>query len=271
MMAERIAALPMYDFAGVRTATDALWTAIAGRLRAAGESDVPSTLARDIPYDATWTDARLLFGQACQYPLSRLAPVPAYLLGIPMYTAPGCDGSRYRSAIVVRKDDPAESLAALRGRRCAYNDPGSNSGYNLLRVALQRAGARGRFFEAVSATGSHDGSVRAVATGRADVAAIDCISFVHLQRELPLLTQQLRVLAWSPSSPGLPYVTAAGTPAPTVERLRAALIGVLADPQLLGVKSALLLSAVEFDVERTLSEVRALAAEAERGGYPEIR
>lgn len=266
----RIAALPMYDFEPLRASTDAWWAAIAARLRAAGVDDVPAALCRDLGHTAGWHDRRLLFGQACQYPLSRMAPVPVRLVAIPAYHAPGCAGSRYSSAIVVRRDDAAPDLAALRGRRCAVNERESNSGFNLLRATLARRGLGAPFFASVLFTGAHFASAQAVADSRADAAAIDCVSFALIARHWPPLAGALRVLDWTVSSPGLPYVTARDTDEPTLGRLRAALRDAAADPALAAVRAALLIDAIDLAVDDGYTEVRALEHEALARGLAEL-
>jgi ABC-type phosphate/phosphonate transport system substrate-binding protein len=268
--ARRIAALPMYDFPPLHAATDELWAAIAARLRAAGIDDVPSTLSRDIGHVATWRDPRLLFGQACQYPLASAWHESVQLIAIPAYAAPGCEGSRYRSAIIVRAEDPALKLEELRGRRCAINERSSNSGSNLLRAAIAPLAEHGRFFSSVDITGGHVASVRAVAEGSADVAAIDCVSYAHIQRFSPELTLRLRILDWTPSSPGLPYVTARGSDASIVSALRAALGEVQSDPALAAVRGALLLAGIDFTVDESYVEVRELERGALELGYPQV-
>ena len=268
--ARRIAALPMYDFAPLHAATDELWAAIAARLRAAGIDDVPSALSRDISHVATWRDPRLLFGQACQYPLASAWHESVQLIAIPAYAAPGCEGSRYRSAIIVRAEDPALQLEDLRGRRCAINERDSNSGSNLLRAAIAPLAEHGRFFSSVDLTGGHVASVRAVAEGSADVAAIDCVSYAHIQRFSPELTARLRILDWTPSSPGLPYVTARASDASIVSALRAALGEVQGDPALAAVRGALLLAGVDFTVDESYAEVRELERGALELGYPQV-
>jgi ABC-type phosphate/phosphonate transport system substrate-binding protein len=260
----------MYDFPPLRGATDSFWSAIAARLRAAGIADVPAELTRDIGHVATWRDRRLLFGQACQYPLATTWHEAVQLLAVPAYTAPGCEGSRYRSAIIVQAENPARRLEHLRGRRCAVNERDSNSGSNLLRAAIAPLAIEGRFFGAVELTGAHLASVRAVAEGRADVAAIDCVSYAHIQRFNPELTSRLRILDFTPSSPGLPYVTARGCEASTVSALRAALASVLADPALAAVRAALLLTGIDFTVDEDYVEVRRLERAALEHGYPQL-
>jgi ABC-type phosphate/phosphonate transport system substrate-binding protein len=266
----RIAALPMYDFPPLRAATDEFWSALAARLRAAGVDDVPSTLTRDIGHTETWRDPRLLFGQACQYPLASQWHEAVRLLAIPEYAAPGCEGSRYRSAVIVKTEDPALRLEDLRGRRCAVNERDSNSGSNLLRAAIAPLAEHGRFFSSVALTGGHLASVRAVADGSADVAAIDCVSYAHIRRFYPELTARLRILDWTPSSPGLPYVTARGCHASVVSALRAALALVLADPALATVREALELTGIDFKVDEDYVEVRQLERDALERGYPQV-
>ncbi len=260
----------MYDLPPLQPVTDEFWSAIAQRLRATGIADVPSTLTRDLGHLETWRDPRLLFGQACQYPLARAWHDAVRLLAIPAYAAPGCEGSRYRSAIIVKAKDPARRLEDLRGRRCAVNERDSNSGSNLLRAAIAPLAARGRFFASVALTGGHLASVRAVAQGSADVAAIDCVSYAHIERFDPGLTAGLRILDWTPSSPGLPYVTARASDASTVAALRVALVAVQADPALARVRDALLLSGIDFAVDEDYVEVRQLERDALERGYPEL-
>ena len=268
--ARRIAALPMYDFPPLHAATNDYWSAIAARLRAAGIADVPSALTRDMSHVDTWRDPRLLFGQACQYPLARAGHESVRLVAIPAYAAPGCEGSRYRSAVIVKVEDPALRLEDLRGRRCAVNESDSNSGSNLLRAAIAPLAEHGRFFASVELTGGHLASVRAVAEGRADVAAIDCVSYAHIRRLSPELTALLRILDWTPSSPGLPYVTARSGDASVVAALRAALDHVHADPGLAAVRAALLLTGIDFAVDEDYVEVRQLEREALERGYSQL-
>jgi ABC-type phosphate/phosphonate transport system substrate-binding protein len=269
-VARRIAALPMYDFPPLQAATDAFWSAIAARLSAAGIADVPSALTRDMGHVETWRDPRLLFGQACQYPLAKSWHEAVRLVAIPAYGAAGCEGSRYRSAIIVRASDPAGRLADLRGRRCAVNERDSNSGSNLLRAAIAPLADGGRFFSSVELTGGHFRSASSVAAGTADVAAIDCVIYAHIGRLHPELAARLRILDWTPSSPGLPYVTARATDPTTFSALRSALGEVQSDPALAGVRAELLQSGIDFAADESYAEVLRLEADALARGYPEL-
>jgi ABC-type phosphate/phosphonate transport system substrate-binding protein len=236
----RLAALPMYDFAELRPATDALWTAIAARLRARGV-EAPDSLTRDAPLEALWTDPDLLLAQTCGYPLVTTLKGRVTLVATPCYRAPGCAGASYRSALVVRAGDPAAGLADLQGRSCAINDMASNSGMNLLRQAVRAltGGSPRFFFGETLITGAHAQSVRAVARGGADVAAIDCVTWAHLTHLRPAETAPLRVLAWTAPSPGLPLITALDTDAATRSALCRALDEVARDPALAAVRDQL--------------------------------
>jgi ABC-type phosphate/phosphonate transport system substrate-binding protein len=221
--ARLVAALPMYDLPELSEANDQLWAAIAERLRASGIAGVPDRLTRDRAPEAVWSEPGLLLAQACGYPYMKALRRHAVLVATPQYAAAGCEGPFHRSAIVVRKVQQAAGLADMRGARLALNAPSSGSGMNLMRAAVARHAQRRPFFASVAVTGSHLASAEQVAAGAADVAAIDAVTWAHLETFRPALTRGLRVLAWSPRSPGLPLITARAGGA----RLRTALLQAL--------------------------------------------
>jgi ABC-type phosphate/phosphonate transport system substrate-binding protein len=259
-----LASLPMYDFDELRWATDALWAAIAGRLG----DDAPVFLSRDTKLEQIWTDPELLLGQTCGYPLVTTLRGRVALLATPHYRAAGCAGAFYRSAVVVRAEDGAAALADLRGRRCAVNDMASNSGMNLLRAAIAPfAAGAARFFSEVVMTGGHVGSVRAVAEGRADVAAVDCVTWAHIGHLRPAETGGLRVLAWTETSPGLPLITSRRSDAATRAALLRALDEVAREPALAPVRDALRLEGFEPLALRDYDSVLELERRAQTAGY----
>lgn len=265
-----IAALPMYDFPELRPAHDALWAAIADRLSAAGVRDVPTRLTRELEHRETWRHPKLLFGQACEYPLAKSFGEHLAIVATPRYAAPGCSGLLYKSAVIVRADDPASSLAEMRGRHCAVNELDSNSGMNLLRAALAPLAAGARFFGSVTVSGSHRHSIESIVANEADIAAVDCVTFAHLQSIAPELTSGVRVLSWTPPSPCLPFVTARSTSAATLAHLRSALAAVAADPSLAPVRRQLLLEGVDLAPDVTLRRVLKLEREALALRYQQV-
>jgi ABC-type phosphate/phosphonate transport system substrate-binding protein len=268
---ERIAALPMYDYPELATAHDALWTAVADRLASAGVPDVPRHLTRGVDHLEIWRDPRLLLSQACEYPLANTFADCSRLVATPRYVAPGCEGSGYRSAIVVRSQDSAATLSDLRDRRCVINESGSNSGMNFLRAAIAPLSRGSRFFQSVELSGSHRRSADMVASGRADVAALDCISFAHFQRLAPRAMAGLRILCWSESTPSPPFITARASTDTTLAALRSALADMVADPTVMWARERLLLEGFDFEPAGDFSAVLSLEHRAVELGYPVLR
>ena len=262
----RIASLGMYDSEALQSANDRLWAAIAGHLHAAGLDRVPDRLDRSRALEDIWDDPELLLAQTCGYPLMTRWQGRLRYVATPCYRAPGCDGARHSSRIVVRHDDEAETLAGLRGRRLALNDRHSNTGMNLLRAIVAPLADAGRFFGTVIETGSHAASARAVADGNADIAAIDTVTFAHLDRAAPDVTRRLRTLGWTAGTPGLPFVTAVTASAGTIRALRHAIGLAIQDER--AAADQLLLDRIERIGLRAYDRVKTLEIRSVRMGFP---
>ena len=237
----RIVALPMYDLPEIAAATDAWWRGLASAFRSEGLAGVPNRLDRRRARRQVWGSPGLLFAQTCGYPLTHEFAGRLTVLATPCYDAPGCEGPRYRSLIVVRANHRALTFADLRGGVAAINTPDSHSGFNILRWLAAREGGPSPFFRAVRVTGNHRASLAAVRGGEADLAAIDCVTYALLARHAPAELEGARVIAQTPSAPGLPYVTSATVSADEVAALRRGLAGALADARLAAVRQTLLL------------------------------
>ncbi len=199
----------MYDWPEVRAATAeleiALQGALSGVLGIAPEDFRPRRGEADLV--AFWTDPHLLLTQTCGYPLTHALADKVRLVGTPHYDAPGCRGPAYCSQLVVRRDSPYSTLKGLRGRRAAFNGPDSQSGMNTFRHAIARLGAGRVFFSDVIESGGHLNSMKAVAAGDAEIAAIDTVSWGLACRELPELAGRLRTIGETAAAPGLPLIT----------------------------------------------------------------
>lgn len=231
-----MACLPMYDWPEERASVDALWSAI----RAQAGGDLPAALTR--PHDeaallALWRDPALVFGQTCWGPLS-LGMLPGLrVLAQPDYSdVAGGQGPLYRSVVIAREGDarpapegPQADLpdGLLSGRVLAANARHSLSGW--LALAWDLGGDPAQMASRVVMTGGHRASVRAVAEGRADLAAVDCRSWALACRHEPCAAD-LVVLGWTAARPGLPYVTDALTPPERVAGLRETLFGMGCHP-----------------------------------------
>lgn len=237
------ACLPWYDLTEIRSSTNALWSRLAQNLRKRGLKHVPAALNREIPYEVQWHSGQLLFSQSCGYDVLVRAN-HLRILATPVYTPTGCLGGYYSSMIVVREDSRFECLEDLRGSRCAINTPRSHSGMNVLRALFAPMSRNGRFFESVWTTGSHEISLTMIAHGRADVAAIDCITYALLQRHRSRALREVRVLCCSSLFPAPPYVVGSQVSESEVHQIRQALVETLATPEMRRARDALLIKEV---------------------------
>ncbi len=212
-----IASLPMYDRPEIRGATDRLWQGIRDRLGMG-----PKNLCREgDPWDH-WTSPDLLLSQTCGFPYRSRLHGRVTLVGTPDLALPGCPPGQYCSAFVVGADDPRGDVRDYAQARLAYNDALSQSGW----AAPQAyAAAHGFAFAHPVCTGAHAASARAVTEGRADIAALDALSWVLVQRH-DSFAAGLREIARTPPTPALPWITAHGRdPEPIAQAIHAAILG----------------------------------------------
>ncbi len=200
-----IVALPMYDRVENRAATDRYWSLIRAALAARG-IDAPAALRRGDPdLMPQWTDPALLLSQTCGFPYRAKLHGHVQLVGTPDFGVTGCPPGHYRSVLIARADDPRDHLAQFDGASLAYNDAMSQSGW----AAPQNHAARhGLTLRAGPRTGAHAASLAAVATGQADVAALDAVTWSLLAEHDPQ-AKAVKVIGHTDPTPGLPYITAA--------------------------------------------------------------
>ncbi|MEM9238418.1 MAG: PhnD/SsuA/transferrin family substrate-binding protein [Pseudomonadota bacterium] len=192
------ASLPMYDFPAIRGATDRYWQAIRSAL---GQG--PRELVRDGDVWRGWQDPDLLLSQTCGLPFRSRLKGKVALVGTPDFGLPGCGPGEYNSVFVARKDDPRNDLTDFEGAKFAVNEFGSQSGWAApIMYTRSQNVAFGGFLE----TGAHIASAEAVAEGRADIAALDGVSWRFLGAE-GTLSRKLKAIDITPPSPGLPYIT----------------------------------------------------------------
>ncbi|MGD9293725.1 MAG: PhnD/SsuA/transferrin family substrate-binding protein [Roseobacter sp.] len=191
-----IASLPMYDFAGTRTANDSLWQAIRENY-----GHGPLSLDRSGDPHVHWQRRDLVLSQTCGWPYRKILHGKVRLVGTPDYGVPGCPPGYYRSFIVVRRDDKRSELDDFRDARLARNDHRSQSGW----AAVEECIRVDRLSDIIE-TGSHVNAMRLVAKGGADFAAIDAVTWALLERDTDE-TRALRILTATSPTPGLPFIT----------------------------------------------------------------
>ena len=265
-----IASLAMYDLPDVTAATDAWWAGLARSMRREGIEDVPDALRRDNEVAPAWRAPDLLFSQTCGYPLTHDFAGKLRVVATPCFDCEGCEGPRYRSLMIVRADDPANTLDDLRGRIAAANGPESQSGYSALRGTVAPLAQSGRFFSEVIMSGGHANSMALVAEGKADVCAVDCVTYALLSRHRPESVVNLRVLGQTVDAPGLPYVTRVSADDDLIRRLRAALFAALDDSELTAARETLLIAGAEVLPEYAYDRITEIENDARAHGYPRL-
>ncbi len=277
-----VAAYTMYGFDWLRDDVRAFWGALAGRLKDAGLAGVPARLSWKHSEEQQWKAPGLMLGQTCGFPLMKGLTGPVRLVATPSYQVPFVEGAMYRSLIIVGKDSEVSSLSHLMGKVAAVNKPSSHSGYNAFRRlvadyarqnmsdafdAPDRAGGP-RYFAKVALTGSHLGSLQAVAAGKADVAAIDAVSFHLISRHMPELTGRVRILTTTLPAPGLPFITAASRTDAELRTLRTALGDTIGDQKLRRVMENLGFNGFQVLGRDAYGRVLEFERDAENMGYP---
>ena len=228
-MTARSASLPMY--LANRSAVADLWELLRHSLAGAGLQRLPVALSWPDDYHAHWLEPNLLLSQTCGYPFTDDLAGKVQLLGAFAYDAPQCSGIACRSVLVARAEHGHLGLEGFRGLRAAFNAANSQSGYNAFRALVAPLAVKGRFFASALETGGHGASVAAVREGRADLAAIDCVTYAALARYTPQATEGLCIVATTEAYPGLPLITAKGTSAAEITLLQNALRALIASAE----------------------------------------
>lgn len=136
----------------------------------------------------------------------------------------------YTARFFVRKGTGIERLEDLRDRTIAFVDPASSSGYIYPMVLLMKRGlVRERdpktFFRDALFAGTHEAALRTLLAGRVDAAAsFDKAPELHLKD--PALVARLAVVAETPEIPEAGICARPGLPAPSVERIKQALLAI---------------------------------------------
>jgi ABC-type phosphate/phosphonate transport system substrate-binding protein len=192
------------------------------------------------------------------------------LVGIPHYDAPGCEGYAYSSALIVRRASSFRALADLRGKIAGFNESGSQSGYNALRHAVAPLAGGAAFFSAVQQTRRHEASIDAVSDGTIDIAAIDAVTYALVARYQPARVAETRVLGFTESVAGLPFITSTQTSASDLAALRRALTKLFAEPELADTRARLLLSGCSFPPASVYDAIAAQEQASLSLGYPQL-
>jgi ABC-type phosphate/phosphonate transport system substrate-binding protein len=265
------ASLPMYNLPEMQSVNAAFWDAVRCELRRQGIESLPEGLdfsRRPVPERI---EGDTLFSQVCGYPLQTIYRGQAALLGAPVYRAENCAGSTHTGVFVVHRESRFAKLADLRGCKFVYNSRHSNSGMNLPRRAIAEIVEGESFFGSIAETHSQPGNIERVARGEADATCVDNVTYAFFCRHRPQLGDLTRVLAVTPPSPSIPFVTSIETPVPVQNALRTALQHVARSDEWSEARSGLMLhDIVPIEIE-TYGVQLQYEREASTMGYSELK
>jgi ABC-type phosphate/phosphonate transport system substrate-binding protein len=203
-----IAFLPMYAVRGASHHADTLWNCLRDSLRGNGV-EAPEQVATIAPRIDGWLHPDLILGQTCGLPYITKLCDRVELVGTPDYGVEGCAPGFYHSTLVVSATDRRQHLSEFLGGTFAVNGEDSQSGYAAMMRATAPFAKSGRFFGRAIHSRSHDASMRLVARGLADIAAIDSVTW-RISRQFDLATGELRSIGTTEPTPGLPFIAAKG-------------------------------------------------------------
>ncbi|RBI74692.1 hypothetical protein DQW77_07090 [Roseovarius sp. TE539] len=213
-----IALLPMYDRPETRAANDSLWQEVRNRLGYG-----PEKLSRGTGLWDAWQSRDLVLAQTCGYPYRARLHGKVMLVATPVHDLSECPAGHYFSVFVVRRGDPRQNLRDFADAVLAYNNALSQSGWA---APQNHARGLGFGFSNTLETGGHVESAQAVAEGRADIAALDVVTWTLAQRH-DAFCADLRVIDRTAPTPALPFITAPGNRADTIRTALGDAIGAL--------------------------------------------
>ena len=153
----------------------------------------------------------------------------------------------YRAEIIAQSASGINSLADLKGKRFAFVDPASTSGYLFPLAGLKKAGYDpAKFFGQTVFAGSHNNVVLAVYQGRAEAGAVFEDARASVQKTLPDVMQKLKPVWTSDPIPNDTVSFRKELPADVKDRVSTALLRFSQDP-------------VGLEALKSLYEIEALA------------
>lgn len=183
----------MYDLPHLRGAHGRFWAAVAQDLPGA-----PAELDQKADLWKTWQSPDLFLSQTCGLPFRAKLHNQVQLVTTPDYGLAGAAPGYYYSVIVARQRG---TFLDLKNGTLAYNEALSQSGWAAIHAHGIGSGPRLQ-------TGAHALSAKAVSDGRADLAALDAVTWRLIRANFP----DLYVIDRTAPTPALPLITRAGDP-----------------------------------------------------------
>ncbi len=153
--------------------------------------------------------------------------------GLEVLAVPVVKGkTAYQSYIITGKNNPAKSLEDLQGKVFAFTDPLSLSGRMYPVATINSLGfTTDQFFKKTFYTESHDKSIKAVATGLADGAAVDSLIFDSLYGLHDSFAHDVQIIHQSEDFGMPPVVVSPSLDQQSKRTLLKVLLGMTNDPK----------------------------------------
>ena len=200
----------MYDWPETSEVLDRFWNHISASLRTRG-IQAPDCLDRTDDLMSAWLDPELIIGQTCGWPYANLLGENVHLFGCFDHGLRDCKAGEYYSIFIGRD---AEDKSLIRNKQSlasaesvAVNLLDSQSGFHVFSEISGLPALKSIPEEHRVMTGSHLSSIEAVATGKAQIGAVDAVSFEMAGRYYPKWVEKIEILGQSRPRPALPLVT----------------------------------------------------------------
>ena len=153
-----------------------------------------------------YTDPGLFVGHTCGYPYLLNWQASHKLVCVPIFDVDGCQGNQYCSWFITHPGYKGASVEDFRNRVVALNGHNSNSGMNVLRYEISKMNPGDAFFSRAIISGGHAASVELISQQKADLAAIDAVTFAHLKKGGLLDPGKIILIGQSEFTTGLPFI-----------------------------------------------------------------
>jgi phosphonate transport system substrate-binding protein len=143
------------------------------------------------------------------------------------------EGSSYvQSYIFVRKDSGIRDSKGMKGKRIAFVDRATVTGYLYALAYLRENGINDpkAYFRDISFTGSHGSTIYTVLDGRADIGTVKSKIFQVLVAKDPSINDELAIIATSREFPENTLFLRKDLPQNVRSQIKAALLGMDRDP-----------------------------------------
>jgi phosphonate transport system substrate-binding protein len=196
----------------------------------------------------------------------------ASLIAAPVMKASRYGGKpKYYSDLIVKKDSKFEKLEDLKGATYVFNEEISNSGYNLPLYRMAKAELAGKFFGNVLRSGSHEESIRMVASGKADASYVDSLVLEYDQQRAEPNSTGVRVID-SVGPAGIPPIVASAKAAPDASaKLQAAMLAMHENEKGRKILDDLLVARFEKVDDSNYDDIREMRQFAQKAGFAKIQ